>query len=221
MSASRTFRVARDWTVLADVADPAGDDAGPRGTYLYPTDPTWGNNRQMDIRHVRISGAGGAVKIDLTMNKVTTSYNPKNGFDHVAFTLFIAVPGRDGGASMMPLQNGSVPAGMRWHYRLRAHGWSNALFSAEGASARQEGTLVTPAADIRVDQARDTVTFILPASALGQLKSLSGVKLYLTTWDYDGGYRSLGATLQHGSIGGGDPATDPLVMDDTPVITLP
>ncbi len=221
VSGTHHFRVARDWTVLADVTDSAGDDTGPRGTYAYPADPSWGANRQMDIRRIKVSGAGGTLKIDLTMAKVTTSWNPQNGFDHVAFTLFLELPGRDGGATAMPLQNSSLPPGMRWHYRLRAHGWSNALFFADGASALHEGTLVTPAADIRVDPANDTVTFILPASSFGQLKSLSGAKLYVTTWDYDGGYRALGPEVRHGSIGGGNPAIDPRVMDDSPVITLP
>ena len=221
VSMTQTFRVARDWTVLADVTDPAGDDAGPRGTYAYPVDAGWGENRQMDIRRVKVSGAGGAMKIDVTINKVTTSWNPQNGFDHVAFTLYVEIPGRGGGATVMPLQNGSLPDGMRWHYRLRAHGWSNAFFSADGASALQEGTLVAPAADIHVDAPANTVTFILPASSLGRLKSLTGVKLYVTTWDYDGGYRGLSLAAHHGNISGGDPAVDPKVMDDTPVITLP
>ena len=220
-SATRTFRVARDWTLLADVNDPPSDDTGPRGTYVYPADPTWGNNRQMDIRRVRVFGAGGALRVELTTNKVTTTWNPQNGFDHVAFTIFVGVPGRDGGATVMPLQNATLPQGMRWHYRMRAHGWSNALFGAEGATAAREGTLITPAADIRVDPTRNTVTFTLPSSSLGQLKSLSGVKLYVATWDYDGGYRNLSARAEPGSIGGGDPVTDARVMDDTEVITLP
>lgn len=221
VSATRTFRVARDWKLLADVEDPAGDDIGSAGKYVYPTDPGWGRNRQMDIRRVKIFGAGGAMKIDLTMNKVTTTWRPQNEFDHVAFTLFIEIPGRDGGATLMPLQNASVPAGMRWHYRLRANGWTNALFSSVGASATADGTAVTPAAEIQVDHARNTVSFVLPAGALGGLTKLSGVKVYVTTWDYDGGYRALGPEAKGMSLGGGNPATDSLVMDDTQVILLP
>jgi hypothetical protein len=110
---------------------------------------------------------------------------------------------------------------MRWHYRLRAHGWTNALFSAEGASASREGTPATPAADIRVDPATHSVSFVLPAAALGNPRSLAGAKLYLTTWDYDGGYRPLTPQATVHSLGGGDGATDPLVMDDSGVITLP
>ncbi len=220
VSATRTFRVARDWHLLADMEDPTGDDAGPTGKYVYPTDPGWGRNRQMDIRRIKISGAGGAMKIDLEMNKVTTTWRPQNEFDHVAFTIFIEIPGRDGGATVMPLQNASVPSGMRWHYRLRANGWTNALFSSNGASATADGMPVTPAAEIRVDEARSTVSFVLPSSALGGLMTLSGVKVYVTTWDYDGGYRALGSEAQGMSMGGGK-ALDALVMDDMPVIALP
>ena len=220
MSPGRRFRVARAWALLADVEDPAGDDTGPAGKYAYPTDPGWGRNRQMDIRRIVVSGAGGAMKIDLTMNKVTTTWRPPNDFDHVAFTLFFELPGRGDGNTLMPMQNAALPGGMRWHYRLRINGWTNALFSAAGASATQDGTPVTPAADIKVDHARNTVSLILPAGSLGGLKSLAGVKIYVTTWDYDGGYRAIAPEAQGMSLGGGSAATDPLVMDDSPVIAL-
>ena len=221
VSASRRFRVAREWAVLAEVTDPIGDDAGPAGRYRYPSDPGWGANRQLDLRGARVSGAGGALRIELPMHKVTAPWKPANGFDHVAFTVFIEIPGKDGGATVMPLQNAVLPAGMRWHYRLRAHGWSNALFSADGASASNEGTPVTPSSTIAVDPASDTVSFTLPANALGNLRSLSGLKIYVTTWDYDGSYRALTPLAQPMAFGGGDGAADPLVMDDTVVIVLP
>ena len=147
--------------------------------------------------------------------------NPANGFDHVAFTVFVELPGQEGGASVMPLQNGSLPEGMRWHRRLRVHGWSNALFSPQGASASHEGTAVTPGAHIDVDAPARRVRFTLPAAALGGLRSLSGVRLYINTWDYDGGYRPLSPTPQAWSIGGGDPNTEPKLMDDSVAITLP
>ncbi len=215
------FHINRDWSVLADVADPAGDDAGPAGCYRYPTDPGWGPNRQLDLRNVRVSGAGGAIKIELRMGKLTELWKPAIGFDHVVFTVFIEVPGKEGGATVMPVQNAPLPAGMRWHYRLRAHGWSNALFSSAGASAGNEGTPVAPAAAIGSDAARNTVSLVLPASALGKLASLSGVKVYVTTWDYDGGYRPLAPVAQAMAFRGGEGATGPLMMDDSAVLTPP
>ena len=216
---SRDFQVVRAWQLRADVADPAGDDAGPNGQYRYPEDPGWGD-RQLDLRRVRVSESGGALQLDLEMAGISTGWSPANGFDRVAFTVFIELPGREGGATVMPLQNASLPAGMRWHLRLRAGGWSNALFSSAGASATNEGTSVTPTATIRVDRDAKTVRFTLPASVLGGLPSLSGAKVYVTTWAYDGGYRALGPQAQSYAFGGGA-AGGAKVMDDSVVIVLP
>ncbi|WP_172199580.1 alpha-amylase family glycosyl hydrolase [Niveibacterium sp. COAC-50] len=221
LSNSGSFFVDRPFVKLAEVVDPAGDDVGPTGVYKYPTNDSWGSNRQLDLRKVTVSGAGGAMRIDVQTNKVTTVWNPANGFDHVAFTIFIEVPGKAGGVTAMPLQNAVLPGGMKWHYRLRAHGWSNAIFTSSGASASNEGTNASPAAGLKVDTATNTVSFILPDASLGKLSSLSGVKVYVTTWDYDGGYRGLSPTTQEWAFWGGNGATDPLVMDDTTVISLP
>jgi glycosidase len=216
----RRFHVQRQWQTLAEVADPAGDDHGPDGRYRYPTDPTWGDNRQMDLRGVKVLGAGGALRLELQMARTTQLWNPANGFDHVAFTVFIELPGQAGGAELMPLQDGPLPAGLRWHRRLRVGGWSNALFSVEGASATHEGTPVATGAAVEVDAARHTVRLTLPAAALGGLASLSGARLWVTTWDYDAGYRALGPEPQPHAFGGGA-AGAPKVMDSSAVIRLP
>lgn len=220
-SEARTFQVERTWTLAADVEDPAGDDRGPTGRYTYPTDPSYGELRQMDLRRVRAYVAGGSLRLELGMHRVSTTWNPANGFDHVAFTVFIELPGQAGGSQLMPLQNGVLPAAMRWHRRLRVHGWSNALFSADGASDRVEGAPVTPGAHVSVDRTSHTVTLTLPAAALGVPATLAGARLYVTTWDYDGGYRALQAEAGPFAMGGGEPARDARVMDDSGVITLP
>ena len=214
------FRVAARWSELANQADPAGDDAGPDRRYVYPTGPGWRDRQPADIRRVRVWSAGAALKIELTMHEISTAWNPPNGFDHVAFTLFIGLPGVADGCAAMPLQNAALPGGMTWNLRLRAHGWSNALFSSHGASAANEGTLVSPAARISVDRTLNTVTFTLPASALPAGQTWTGARLYATTWDYDGAYRPLRATAAPDTFGGGDGSKDALIMDDTEVITL-
>jgi hypothetical protein len=225
VSAPRHFRVQRPWRKVLDQPDPAGDDTGPPGqAYTYPTAPGWGAHgpmkRPMDLRRVRVETAGGALRLHLQMARLSTLWNPTNGFDHVNFTVYIERPGQEGGATAMPLQHGTLPGGMRWHLRLRVGGWSNALFSHEGASATSEGTPVAPGAGLAVDAATHTLSLTLPAAVLGRLPSLSGARLYVTTWDYDGGYRPLDAVAGPFSMGGGAPDR-PRVMDDSGVITLP
>ena len=219
-SAARELRVHRRWTTLARVADPADDDRGPEGRYRYPTDESW-TPRTLDLRELRVEGTGGALRVCARMAALSKTWNPPNGFDPVAFTLFIQWPDETGGASAMPLQNAALPDGMRWHLRLRAHGWSNALFGAEGADATYEGRTITPAATLTVDEASQSVCFMLPPSVLGHRRSLSGARLYLSTWDYDGGFRALEPAVSGGRFGGGDGARDPLVMDDSAVVVLP
>ena len=218
VSAPVHLHVQREWTGLARQTDPAGDDAGPDGRYRYPTDPGWGEARLLDLREVVVSGSGGAMRIDLQLPAVAALWNPANGFDHVAFTVFIGLPDEAGGATVMPQQNASLPGGMRWHRRLRAHGWSNAMFSSEGATASHEGTPVAPGARLEVDREAGRVSFVIPAAALGHPATLSGAEVYVATWDYDGGYRGLAPVAEPMRFGGGDGARDPLVMDDARVV---
>lgn len=217
-SPARTLRLQRPWQPLLQRGDPAGDDHGPAGSglhYRYPTDPSWGPHRQMDLRGLRVAAAGDALQLELPLHRITRSWNPANGFDHVAVTVFIGDPQRDGGSTVMPLQDGPLPGGMRWHWRLRVHGWSNALFSAEGASATAEGTALSPGAAIDVDRARHVLRLTLPGGLFGQV---AGLQLYVTTWDYDGGYRALNAQPGGHTLGGGP---GPKVMDDIGPVTLP
>ncbi|MBL8307506.1 MAG: hypothetical protein JNM33_12485 [Rubrivivax sp.] len=212
-SVPRGFQVALPWKTVADVEDPAGDER-----WAYPTDPSYAP-RPMDLRRVRVATAGGALRLELTTAAITTPWKPPNGFDHVLFTVYIELPGQTGGATVMPLQDGGLPEGLRWHRRLRVGGWTNVVHDAAGATATNEGRAVTPAARLQVDRATNTVSLVLPAASLGGLSSLSGARLYVTTWDYDGGYRALLAQPEAFSMGG--TPGGPKVMDASAVITLP
>lgn len=212
-SAPVEFRVARRWTPAGGRDDPAGDDHGPGGGYVYPEGDSWRTRRHADLHALELETSGGALRVTLRMAAVTGDWNPPNGFDHVAPVLFVELPGRADGSDRMPLQNARLPDGMRWHYRIRAHGWSNALFSAEGADARSEGTPQAQAAHIDVDREAATIRFTLPASALGDPDTLDGARVYVATWDYDDGFRPLRPEAAPGVFGGGDGSRDPLVMD--------
>ena len=75
-----------------------------------------------------------------------------------------------------------------------------------------------PAAVISVDKSSETVSFVLSDSSLGKLQSLSGVKVYVTTWDYDGGYRRVYPQAPGCEVGGagGTPPRPPT----TPIVPL-
>lgn len=92
--------------------------------------------------------------------------------------------------------------------------------SAHNASALHEGAPIGPAADIRVDYATNMVSLVLKASALGGPATLSGAKVYVNAWDYDGGYRELSSQASSGKFGSAG-AVDVLVMDETSVIVVP
>jgi hypothetical protein len=207
------FRVALPWRPLADVLQAARVSA-----YSYPTHESY--TRQMDLQRTRVSAAGGALRIELQMADLTRVWGPANGFDHVAFSIFVELPGRGDGVRAMPGQNAELPEGMRWHLRLRAHGWSNALFGPEGADTTRDGRSITPAARIESDPLRRTVIFTIPAEAIGDVPGFSGARVLVTTWDWDGGWRPLAPQPAAFVIGGGA-ADGPRIFDASPVIRLP
>lgn len=218
VSRAQTFHVEPQWRLAADAADPRGDDTGPDGRYVYPDDAGWRDARPADIERVRAWTANGALRVELTLRSLSRTWNPANGFDHVAVTGFIELPDQAGGATVMPQQNAVLPDALRWHRRWRAHGWSNALFAHEGASATHEGAPLTPVADLAADADARTLTFTFPASALGDARTLAGARVHLTTWDYDGGYRALAPQAGAASFGGG--AADAARVMDAATVTL-
>ena len=95
------------------------------------------------------------------------------------------------------------------------------MYGCTGASASSNGSSISPAPTSIVDHANHVITFIIPGSALGSPPSLSGWQIYIATWDADmGNPRGLTATGGVWSFGGGNGKVDPLVIDETSVITL-
>jgi glycosidase len=217
VSARAGFRVERAWKPAGRVDDARDDDHGRSGRLRYPTDPAWSERRPLDLLGAQAWTSGGSLRVQVKLRELLSAWKAPNGFDHVALTVFVELPGREDGATAMPLQSGTLPDGRRWHYRLRLGGWSNALFSAQGASATQEGTAVTPAANLAVDRETSTLRFTLPAIALGSPRSLHGARVHVTAWDYDGRYRSLAKEPASFDFGGGEPG-DALVMDELTLV---
>ena len=212
VSEGRTFSVDPAWRSAGRSEDPAGDDTGPTGRYAYPTGPGWREHRPGDLRALQAEVSGGSLRLTLEMAQLVADWNPPNGFDHVNFTIFLTLPHRDDGAQVMPLQQATLPNGQRWHYRWRLGGWTSAGFSAEGATAANEGRGVIPAPQLSVDRAGRSITVTLPAESMGYPADLTGARVYVSTWDYDGGYRALQPEAGGSRFGGGATA-NPKVLD--------
>jgi glycosidase len=214
-------------------ADPVGDDRGPIGTYTYPSDATF--KHQMDITSVKVEVGPASLNLTFTMADVSTVWNPPNGFDHVAFNVYLAVPGLVG-ATVMPKLNATTPPGFAWTYAQFAYGFDPpSMFSAAGATADAYGPPVK-APKVKADLSARTITFTYDRNDYG-LSTWSGVKVYAATWDFDGiggAFRPLTKDGGQWRMGGGGPpytpdatdpallySADPKVMDDIAVITIP
>ena len=200
------------------VDDPPGDDKGPSGTYLYPQDSTFGH--QMDITHVTAEVGATTMYLHVTMAEWSTVWKPANGFDHVAFNIYFAVPGSPG-LTVLPKLNAAAPPGFSWALNQFTYGWNNVMYTSQGATATTYGsTAIAP--KLRADMATKTVTFTYNRNDYG-IASWAGVEVYVATWDFDGiggNFRLLTPTGGQWDFGGGA-TTDPMIMDDVPPITLP
>jgi glycosidase len=199
-----------------EVTDAVGDEA-----YLYPTDSSF--DKQMDMTLLSADASGSQLKLIYTMSNLTTTWNPSNGFDHVLFNTFIQLPGKSGGATVLPNLNASAPADFSWNYLVRSEGWSNKLYSAEGASASNPGTVQNAKFSITADAANKTVVLSINGSSLDIL-DWQQAKVYVTTWDWNGAngtMRPLQTAAGDWNFGGGDGSVEPLIMDQSEVLQLP
>ncbi|MBN1945169.1 MAG: hypothetical protein JW797_05800 [Bradymonadales bacterium] len=197
---------------IITVEDPRGDDTGPEGSYTYPTDETFGH--QMDILEMVIEAGPTTMNLKLRMAEWSESWRPTNGFDHVAFTIYFDVPGLEG-LDYLPKINAQAPDEFAWDFTHFAFGWSNALFGTTGASETNWGNPIAGPPAISVDGPNRTITFSYNRSRFG-LDSWEGVKIYVTTWDFDGIdniYRPLTPEGGKWVFGGGE-EDDPFIMDE-------
>jgi glycosidase len=215
------FRVELAYAPKLTYEDPVGDDHGPTGTYRYPKNNTFTN--QNDLKTVELRTAGTSLQIVVTpAGPISTAWAPPNGFDHVAYYVYLQVPGVAGGASILPMQNGKAPAGLEWNRMAFFGGWNAMLFGPDGATLKSYGAAVSPAGKVSVDKAKNQIVFTFGGDSLGSPSTLSGTKAYVTTWDYDGLESSNRKLTPDGAdyVYGG-PSDGPLVMDDTPVLVVP
>lgn len=225
VSDSREFTVQIPFIPAGNWQDPTGDDHGPAGRYVYPTDPSF-TNRHCDIERVELFRGGRSLRVSVTMARpLSTMWNPKFGFDHVSLSVFLSFPSPppgNPGSAFMPGQNAVLPAGMKWHTMALLGGWMSYLYSAKGADAVQFGTTISPAPRLNVDPKTRRIDITFSGSSLPGVTNPAGIRVYVAAWDYDGlesSFRKILPAPEAYSFGGGRPG-DPLVMDDTGILTV-
>jgi len=200
--------------------DPAGDDHGRSGTYTYPQDLTFQGKHYDDVIKVVAEVGKTTMLLHVTMADWSVVWKPALGFDHVAFNIFFSIPGQQG-LTVLPKLNASMPTALTWNLDQFTYGWNNAMYTTQGATSSAYGTTTIPPV-VQADQATKTVTFSYNRTNYG-LSTWEGVKVYVTTWDFDGiggNFRPLTPAGGQWDFGGGQP-TDPLIMDEVTPITLP
>jgi len=200
--------------------DPAGDDRGRSGTYTYPQDGTFTGKHFGDVTRVVAEVGKTTMLLHVTLADWSVVWKPALGFDHVAFNIFFSLPGQQG-LTVLPKLNASMPGGLTWNLNQFTYGWNNAMYTTQGASSSAYGTTTIPPV-VQADQATKTVTFSYNRANYG-LSTWEGVKIYVTTWDFDGiggNFRPLSPAGGQWDYGGGQ-STDPLIMDEVQAVTLP
>lgn len=202
------------------ITDTANDDNGPHGNYIKPGDASYGT--QMDIRQVEATAFGGNLLLELTMGELTQLWLPPNGFDHVLFHVFIDLPGTEG-SDYIPMLNSKTPHGFEWDYTAYLAGWHSVYYSSKGASKEHYGTKLSTTPSISVDKNNNKIILQFSPDALGNPETLKGAKIYITTWDCNGGegrYRSITKEGGLWKFGGSDSLNPIRIMDDTEVIEI-
>jgi len=207
--------------LTADVSDPAGDARGPTGGYTLPTNPTFGC--QMDLRRVSARASGAVLELTITPCAISTLWNPLNGFDHASFNIYFSLPGAsEQGATALPSLDARFPGDGRWQIAHEIHGWGNLAFRAEGSSAQKPGAPFTYAPEPRVDRASGRLVITYDGTQLG-VRDWAGARIYVTSWDRDGGdgsYRRITPKGSEWSFGGA-PEGSPRILDDAMLTLAP
>ncbi|MEO1436434.1 MAG: alpha-amylase family glycosyl hydrolase [Bacteroidota bacterium] len=214
LSEKQYFDLNMPYRLLVDQKDPLGDDRGPEGTYVYPTDASFAPG-QMDLKNVSVLASGNNLLLDIELwAPLSTIWAPFNGFDHVNFNIYFSWKGKNG-KKYLPHQNTNLPEGKKWQLGATVFGWGATTFSEKGATATAFGELQTLKPNVKAIPERNAVQLEFPAQLLPYPDALDDLEIYLTTFDAagEGGLRPLKPEAEAFSFGGGK-EEDPKWVDE-------
>ena len=199
--------------LLVERGVPPANKAGFAGRRLRaPVENSY--DGQLSLERVRICARGRDLKMELLMSRVTDSWNPPEGYDHVYFGVFFQFPGRTG-LDALPKLGARIP-GFRWDAGFLLYGWGSRSFSSRGSDSAAYGAPLPGEVKQSADPARRTVNFLFSERCFGKLKTFAGARVLITTWDgYLGELRGLSATPEDWmfSVADGGPLDAPKIYD--------
>lgn len=194
--------------LLASQKDPARDDRGPKGMYLYPT--AFGELRSMDFKKATVYAQGNKIRLLVDFDQAfSQAWNPPLGFDHLQLNLLLHWNEEQGGADYSAI-NFKSPIGKKISRVIQINGWQIQTFAVDSLG---QLSALSNAPDFRVVGAK-TMEITIKPDLLGFPNQIDKLDVVMLSWDSagEGGLRPLQKQAGPFSFGGGKP-TDPLWMD--------
>lgn len=173
---------------VAELAVPEENKGGPGGVIRPPAEASYAG--QMSMLRAKALTSGRDLRLELSMANVTNEWNPPHGYDHVYFHVFFEFPGRKG-KRFLPKLNAARPD-FAFSSGFLLYGWGSRSFSAKDSTADEYGSPLLGEVEQSADVRRKTVTFTFSPRVFDGLRTLSGTRVLITTWDgYLGDLRDL------------------------------
>lgn len=149
-----------------------------------PFHPTYRD--QPEIRSATLLQSGGALRLTLRMKSISRVWNPPNQFDHVYFNVFFDIPDAGDSKPFLPFLD-YCPPNFRFSLGCLFYGWGRAIYLSAGAKRNAYGTPIKRNVGIHVDQDARDISFDFPVGFFPKTASFKGWKVFVCTWDGDGG----------------------------------
>ncbi len=179
LSKPAALKVRNPYKLLAKVKVPSDQKGGLIRKLHAPADPSY--DGQLSLEQVSAHTSGRDLQLRLRMARVTNDWNPPHGYDHVYFNVFFDFPGRPGQKSLPKL--GYARDDFEFNAGFLLYGWGLRSFGAEDSTSEAYGTPLLGDVTNKTDLKKRLITFTFSNRLFDTLKSFSGVKVFISTWD--------------------------------------
>ncbi|MBI3552274.1 MAG: hypothetical protein HY077_07130 [Elusimicrobia bacterium] len=154
--------------------------AGVKSSNLKPpAEPSY--DGQISVKGIEILTSGRDLRLVLRMARVSSDWNPPNGYDHVYFNAFFELPGRPARSALPRLD--CARGDFKYSLGFQLHGWGARSFSAEDSTADAYGAPIIGDIAQSADGKAKTVTFTFSSRFFDSVGDWRGVKVFVSTWD--------------------------------------